>query len=159
MARALAVVGMRRAANSVCYNFLFCVRLDGESWGPAARHPAADDQAIRGLDSGNRNVEISALTRVGLVELVESISAKAARERDGSQGREAKQAAKRERGGFETSPHNSELVVLGARTIAMKPEVRMLASLIDHTLLRPEATESRTILAGWWRFATRGAQA
>jgi deoxyribose-phosphate aldolase len=85
-------------------------------------------------------VETVALTREELVELVEVIASEVAREIGRLPVAEPRRTAKAESCSFEMCPHNPAPAVVEARAISMTAELRVLAGLIDHTLLRPEAT-------------------
>jgi len=85
-----------------------------------------------------------ALTRKELEDLVGTITAEVMRQvKPASLGEVrpvAKPAAKDEM--CEGCPHNPGPAVLDPRTIRLTADVRALAAVIDHTLLRPEATQN-----------------
>lgn len=88
-------------------------------------------------------METLALTREELAELVETIATEVAREMGspsgGAKPAAPNPAAKPESCGLEECPHNPRPKVVEARTISMNADLRKLAALFDHTLLRPEA--------------------
>ncbi len=88
-------------------------------------------------------METLALTQEQLVELVEVIAAEVAREMAPSPALEWKPGRGEVACGFEGCPHNPAPPAVDARTVAVTPDVRRLAGLIDHTLLRPEATRAQ----------------
>jgi deoxyribose-phosphate aldolase len=88
-------------------------------------------------------VETLALTRDELVELVEVIASEVAREISPSPGQEGRRADRGGACGFEMCPHNPGPAAAQAQAISMTADLRKLAGLIDHTLLRPEATRAQ----------------
>ncbi len=137
------MTGIHRAARSVCYNFCFWTKFNFHPYEPAAHEIYAGKVVSAGLASGSLNVETLALTREEIVELVEIIASEVVREMSPSPGYEPKGAVKGEPCGLEICPHNPGPVVVDAHRVSMTPDVRRLAGLIDHTLLRPEATRAQ----------------
>jgi len=89
-------------------------------------------------------VESIALTRQELTELLETIATEVVREMGSPPGGPKPPAApqavaKAESCGLEVCPHNPRPVEVEARTVSMTDDLRKLAALFDHTLLRPEA--------------------
>ena len=85
-----------------------------------------------------------ALTRRELEELVATISAEVGRQIDSSPGGSpppAKPIAQEE--ACEGCPRNPGPPTVDPRTIQLTDDVRSLAALLDHTLLRPEATQAQ----------------
>lgn len=83
-----------------------------------------------------------ALTQQELADLVEFIAAEVGRQVASSPRVEPRQPARHEACGFEACPHNPAPAPVDARGIRVTSDVRKLATLIDHTLLRPEATRT-----------------
>jgi deoxyribose-phosphate aldolase len=88
-------------------------------------------------------VETLALTREELVELVQVIASEVTREINPSPGQEGWRASQAAACGFEMCPHNPGPAAVEARGISLTADLKKLAGLIDHTLLRPEATRAQ----------------
>lgn len=86
-----------------------------------------------------------ALTKKELTDLVEFIAAEVGRQMGSSPNAEPKPGTQRESCGFEACPHNiaAAPAAIDPRAVAVTSDVRRLAGLIDHTLLRPEATRAQ----------------
>ncbi len=84
-----------------------------------------------------------ALSRKELVELVELISAEVAQQTGPPLSLDPRPGPRQEACGFEGCPHNPAPPAVEARTVRLTADVRRLAGLIDHTLLRPEATRAQ----------------
>jgi len=86
-----------------------------------------------------------ALTRKELENLVGTVTAEVMRQVKSASPTDAKAAGKSGGTGgvCEGCPHNPGPPVLDPRTIRLTADVRALAAVIDHTLLRPEATQSQ----------------
>src|SRR6266849_8450506 len=112
---------------------------------PPSSTAAEVPRAGLSIGARNRQVESIALTRQELAELLETIATEVVREMGSSPGgakpaAAPQPAAKAESCGLEVCPHNPRPVEVEARTISMTDDLRKLAALFDHTLLRPEAT-------------------
>lgn len=84
-----------------------------------------------------------ALTQKELVDLVEFIAAEVGRQMGSLPGAEQRSVAGHEPCGFEACPHNPAPPAVDARAVRVTSDIRKLAGLIDHTLLRPEATRAQ----------------
>jgi deoxyribose-phosphate aldolase len=84
-----------------------------------------------------------ALTQKELVDLVEFIAAEVGRQMGSLPGAEQRSVARHEPCGFEACPHNPAPPAVDARAVRVTSDIRKLAGLIDHTLLRPEATRAQ----------------
>lgn len=89
-----------------------------------------------------RSAGMLALTQQELVDLVEFISAEVGRQMNAVPNVRPKVGA-HEACGFEACPHNPAPPAADARAVRVTSDVRKLARLIDHTLLRPEATRAQ----------------
>ena len=89
-------------------------------------------------------METLSLTRDELLELVNVIASEVLREMHQSAGNKDGQAGtKGGSRGPEASARNPAPSAMDARAVRMSPDVRKLAGLIDHTLLRPDATRAQ----------------
>lgn len=84
-----------------------------------------------------------ALTQKELENLVEFIATEVGRQIGASPRAEPVPVARHEACGFEGCPHNPAPPSADARSVPVTADVRRLAGLIDHTLLRPEATRAQ----------------
>lgn len=87
-------------------------------------------------------MESLVLTRAELVELVEQIASEVVREVASSTSPQAQPAAKREPSSGETAAQVSQVRPAGAGATSKTTDLRGLAALFDHTLLRPQATRA-----------------
>lgn len=88
-------------------------------------------------------MEAIPLTRKELVDLVEVIATEVMREIGPSPGARLRRGPNVESCGFEACPHSPAPSVADARAVEVTPDLRKLAGLIDHTLLRPEAIRAQ----------------
>jgi deoxyribose-phosphate aldolase len=84
-----------------------------------------------------------ALTQKELVNLVEFIAAEVGRQTGSSLRVEAGPVGGHAACGFEACPHNPPAPAVDARAVSITADIGKLAGLIDHTLLRPEATRAQ----------------
>jgi deoxyribose-phosphate aldolase len=88
-------------------------------------------------------VETLGMTRKELVELVEAIAQEAVRELGSSPSTDSKLPTQEQGGDVGPGSGRRTERLADARRISLTPDVRKLAALMDHTLLRPEATRAR----------------
>lgn len=88
-------------------------------------------------------VETLALTREELVDFVQTVAAEVVREMRLTAAPGTKPLAAVTPCTLEMCPHNPGPAAVDARAVPVTADVRRLSSLIDHTLLRPEATRTQ----------------
>lgn len=84
-----------------------------------------------------------ALTQKELVNLVEFIAAEVGRQSGFSPKVDPGPGGGHAACGFEACPHNPPPPAVDARAVSITADIRKLAGLIDHTLLRPEAARAQ----------------
>ncbi len=84
-----------------------------------------------------------ALTQKELVDLVEFIAEEVGRRASAAPSPETRNVPSHEPCGFEGCPHAPLPPMADPRAVQVTSDVRRLAGLIDHTLLRPEATRAQ----------------